>query len=313
MKIWQLSSVVIGVGVLVGVSCWGAETVVEAWWSSPAPQSLGPQSASVNPADGTCRVADTNGRQIVELGPVASPVADFSANPTSGPPPLRVNFTDASTNSPTSWSWDFGDGGTSTAQNPIHFYGTAGSYTVALTAANTGGSNTCTKSNYISASPAAGFSASPTSGTAPLSVAFADHSFGAPTSWSWDFGDGGSDTVQSPSHAYQTAGRYPVALTVTNLSGTSTASLLSCISVYPQHTLTVSAASSQFTSSSGATVNLTATAVDTEGHTIASWSWSDGGKGGRVLRSHLPEPDLHGSEYCDRQCAGHPADGDRDL
>ncbi len=77
-------------------------------------------------------------------------------SPTSAAPrpPARrrstVNFTDTSTNSPTSWSWTFGDNAAlSTAQNPSHTYTTAGTYTVALTATNAGGSNTKTKTSYI--------------------------------------------------------------------------------------------------------------------------------------------------------------------
>ncbi len=60
----------------------------------------------------------------------AAPVADFSGTPTSGTAPLAVTFTDASTNTPTAWSWTFGDSSTATAQNPSHTYIGAGSYTV---------------------------------------------------------------------------------------------------------------------------------------------------------------------------------------
>ena len=63
-----------------------------------------------------------------------------------------MSFADSSTNTPTSWFRTFGDGGTSTVKNPSHSYTTAGKYTVALTATNAGGSNTCTKSNYITVS-----------------------------------------------------------------------------------------------------------------------------------------------------------------
>ena len=77
------------------------------------------------------------------------PVADFAGSPTSGEAPLTVSFTDQSSNSPTSWSWDFGDGATSTAQNPSHQYSSAGTYTVELTAANEYGSDTETKTDYI--------------------------------------------------------------------------------------------------------------------------------------------------------------------
>jgi len=81
--------------------------------------------------------------------PVA-PVAAFSGTPTSGNHPLTVNFTDQSTNNPTSWNWDFGDGNpASTVQNPSHIYTVAGTYTVTLTVANAGGSDGEIKTNYI--------------------------------------------------------------------------------------------------------------------------------------------------------------------
>ena len=84
------------------------------------------------------------------------PVAAFSANVTSGTAPLSVLFTDATTNSPTSWSWTFGDGGTSTSQNPVHTYTVAGTYTVTLTATNVYGSDTETKTGYITVSSGGG-------------------------------------------------------------------------------------------------------------------------------------------------------------
>ena len=49
-------------------------------------------------------------------------MADFSADQTAGVYPLTVNFTDTFSNTPTAWSWDFGDGGTDTVQNPSHTY-----------------------------------------------------------------------------------------------------------------------------------------------------------------------------------------------
>ena len=79
----------------------------------------------------------------------STPVADFTANPTSGTAPLTVNFTDQSTNNPTSWQWNFGDGRTSTEQNPAHIYNSAGTRTVSLTVTNEYGTDTETKNNYI--------------------------------------------------------------------------------------------------------------------------------------------------------------------
>jgi PKD repeat protein len=84
--------------------------------------------------------------------PTLPPVADFSASPTAGAAPLQVQFVDQSTNLPTSWAWDFDNDGTidSTARNPTFTYPTAGTYTVALTATNGGGSDTKTKPSLIS-------------------------------------------------------------------------------------------------------------------------------------------------------------------
>jgi len=75
--------------------------------------------------------------------------ASFSANITAGAVSLSVNFTDQSINNPTSWQWDFGDGGKSTQQNPIHIYNNEGNYTVQLIASNDFGSDTEIKNNYI--------------------------------------------------------------------------------------------------------------------------------------------------------------------
>ena len=92
----------------------------------------------------------------VATPPPPPPVADFSASPTSGTSPLAVTFTDASTGDITNWSWDFGDGGTSTAQHPNHNYTEAGLYTVTLTTTGPGGSNSTTQTGYISVFSATG-------------------------------------------------------------------------------------------------------------------------------------------------------------
>ena len=86
--------------------------------------------------------------RTVTVGP-PRPVADFSGTPREGFAPLTVQFTDLSSNTPTSWNWDFGDGGASTEQNPSHTYGAAGTYTVKLTATNDAGSDTKEKPDYV--------------------------------------------------------------------------------------------------------------------------------------------------------------------
>jgi len=90
-----------------------------------------------------------SGYAVTSAPASAAPVADFTAMPTSGDAPLTVEFTDLSANSPTAWSWDFGDNETSTEQNPTHVYTTAGAYTVTLTASNIDGSDSAAKADYI--------------------------------------------------------------------------------------------------------------------------------------------------------------------
>ncbi len=89
----------------------------------------------------------------------SGPVAQFTANNTSIAPGGSVNFTDQSTGTPTSWSWTFpgGSPGTSTAQNPSNIvYAAAGTYDVTLTVTNAQGSNTMTKTNYITVTTGGG-------------------------------------------------------------------------------------------------------------------------------------------------------------
>jgi PKD repeat protein len=153
------------------------------------------------------------------------PLPMFSASPTSGTAPLVVTFTDESTDSPATWDWDFGDGNTSTLQNPTNTYANDGTYTVSLTEENSIGTNATTMTGYIvvgATIPTAAFTASSLTGSAPLTVQFTDSSTGSPTSWVWDFGDGSTGTAQNPSHEYTTAGTYTVSLTATNAEGSST-------------------------------------------------------------------------------------------
>jgi PKD repeat protein len=73
----------------------------------------------------------------------------------------------------------------------------------------------------LPAAPVASFTASPSSGTAPLAVQFTDTSTGSPTSWSWTFGDGATSPSQSPSHIYSEAGTFTAQLTASNDGGSS--------------------------------------------------------------------------------------------
>jgi PKD repeat protein len=88
------------------------------------------------------------------------PVAAFSGDVVTGAAPLTVTFTDASTNTPTSWAWDFDNSGTtdSTSQNPSNVYSTPGTYTVKLTATNASGSDDEIKTGYITVTSTGGIS-----------------------------------------------------------------------------------------------------------------------------------------------------------
>ncbi|MDB3926920.1 PKD domain-containing protein, partial [Flavobacteriales bacterium] len=100
--------------------------------------------------------AGTHGRGVwkIDISDNIAPIVEFSANPPEVCANQSIQFTDESVGSPTSWSWNFGDGNTSTAQNPSHIYTIAGTYSVTLTATNSNGNDTETKSSYITVHPA---------------------------------------------------------------------------------------------------------------------------------------------------------------
>jgi PKD repeat protein len=136
--------------------------------------------------------------------------------------PQTVTFTDTTTNSPTSWNWNFGDGGTSILRNPTYIYTGSGSYNVTLTTNNALGITTLQRNNYIVIPPpTVAFTATPTTGTAPLTVQFTDDSKEVET-WNWNFGDGGTSSSENPVHTYNTPDTYTVTLTANNTNSQGT-------------------------------------------------------------------------------------------
>lgn len=92
--------------------------------------------------------------QVVTEAIVLAPVANFTGSPTTICQGGSIAFTDQSSNTPTSWLWDFGDGQTSTDQYPVsHIYVSSGTFTVSLTATNAGGSDISTMTDYITVNP----------------------------------------------------------------------------------------------------------------------------------------------------------------
>ncbi|MCU7548673.1 PKD domain-containing protein [Chitinophagaceae bacterium LB-8] len=153
------------------------------------------------------------------------PVANFTSNATNGCAPIIVNFQDRSSGNPTSWKWDFGNGSTSTKQNPSTSYFTAGTYTVTLTVSNASGSNTVTKTSLITVydGPTVDFIADKTTSCAPGRIQYTDKATPSPgttnNTWFWDFGDGTSSTAQNPQHVYRSPGQFTVFLKITNDKG----------------------------------------------------------------------------------------------
>ncbi len=231
---------------------------------------------AVTAYNGTVPESDFSNEVSTQI-PFAAPTADFSASPTSGEAPLAVTFSETSTGNVTDWSWDFGDGASSTAQNPSHTYASAGSYTVSLTVSGPGGTDTATKTDHIQVSaPAPGpvtadFTANPTSGDAPLAVTFTDASSGDIGDWSWDFGDGASSTAQNPSHTYTAAGMYTASLTVTRSDGGDTDTKNVTITVTPP------APTADFTASTtSGTAPLAVTFTDASTGDVGKWLWDFG-------------------------------------
>jgi len=127
-----------------------------------------------------------------------------------------ASFTGSSSGDSPTYAWDFGDGNTSTQQNPTHTYAANGNYSVCLVATNSCGSDTSCQNVIIDCIfPVTDF----TNGTTNYTANFTDATQNAVTSWLWDFGDGNTSTQQNPSHTYQMNGTYTVCLITTNACG----------------------------------------------------------------------------------------------
>ena len=153
------------------------------------------------------------------------PVADFTATPTTVYAGETVNFTDLSTNNPTSWNWSF-SGGTptsSTTQNPQVVYNSPGTYNVSLTVSNAFGTDTKTKTDYIHVSTPSivNFTADQTIINQGEVVHFSDLSTGNPYFWLWEI-QGGTPAInyqQNPTIIFKTPGTFTVKLTVSYANG----------------------------------------------------------------------------------------------
>ena len=224
---------------------------------------------------------------VYEVG--SQPVADFSADVTSGIAPLQVRFFDGSHGSTTDWEWNFGDGSPNlSGRFPVHAYTEPGTYTVSLTVTRDEGTYTTTKENYIRVwtefpvnespyvdwdyeFPSMIFSGYPTPGE---TIDFYDDSWDVEdeiTDWAWDFGDGTTSTLQNPTHQYAVSGTYVVNLTVTDSYGS--------IGWYEEEFIVNYPPSVEFTMDptppfmAGDTITFTGTISDLDGDEIQQSSW----------------------------------------
>ncbi len=150
---------------------------------------------------------------------------NFSAIPLTGCTPLLVGFTDASIadSTITQWTWNFGDGTTSSVQNPAHTYNQAGNYAVTLTVTTDDG---CTNNSSLAPLtitaypyPTAVFSANANQLELPNDVLVLNNQSIGGNTYNWSFGDGGSSTLLSPSYLYTTVGIFQVQLIVSSQEG----------------------------------------------------------------------------------------------
>ncbi len=206
-----------------------------------------------------------------------APVASFAGAAAGN---LTVQFTDTSTSQNggiTGWQWSFGDGGTSTDQNPQHTYGQAGIYNVTLTVSDPGGSNSTVAQVNVAAPilpPVAGFSANPSGN---LTVQFTDTSTssnGGITAWAWNFGDGGTSTDKNPTHTYGQPGNFTVSLTVSDSGGNNATSGAVAVAA----PLLPPVASFSSAPAGNLTIQFTDTSTSSNGGiTGRLWSFGDGG------------------------------------
>jgi hypothetical protein len=151
-----------------------------------------------------------------------------------GCPEIRFNHIPlAGQGSTISYHWDFGDGNISSQPNPIYVYGSSNTYSVCLTIIT---DNFCMDTYCYPVVVNCGSQCDAMfgiSGNSPV-ISFNDLSTSNPAmigSWFWDFGDGGTSTLQNPTHFYAANWNYPVCLTITSIDGSCTSTYCDTIDI----------------------------------------------------------------------------------
>src|SRR6185436_16722656 len=198
----------------------------------------------------------------------SKPNAAFTVNPRDVCAFQPIQFTDNSTGNVDQWLWQFGDGGTSTSQNPSYQYQHTGYFSVTLIVWSNSCPDTIKLNNIVHIKPPiAAFAFNRDCGN-KFRIDFRNTSLGA-TAWSWDFGDGTTSTEQNPSHVYGATGSYDVTLTVTN--GICSHKTTQSIRLINEQANFIPDAD---TVCKGSTINFTS--VNINATSIASWQWDFG-------------------------------------
>jgi gliding motility-associated-like protein len=195
------------------------------WDFGDGQQATGPNPVHVytNPGTYTVKVTFTTAGGCTDSLTITNAVragiklqANFTATPLVSCAFSPIHFTDLTTGGTVdSWLWQFGDGGSSTDQNPTYLYQDTGRFTVTLIVNNNGCRDTLRIRDYITIKPPIARFIDSSGCSDPFTRKFIDRSVGA-TQWFWNFGDGNTSTQQNPVHTYASAGTYTVRLVVKN-------------------------------------------------------------------------------------------------
>ena len=254
--------------------------------------AAGTYTVKLKVTDGFGNTSATTSHSVAVASVPAAVISVQTPHPGAGD---VVSFSGASSTDTgstiTGYAWNFGDGATSTLQNPTHAYTTPGVYTVSLTITDvTLNTSTTTQSVTIHGLPTAAFSVTTARPTAGSPVSFngsaSSEPFGPIASYQWNFGDGSSGSGATPSHSYAQAGTYTAKLTVTDASS-NTASTTRTVVVVSTPTAVIATSGSTF--ATGVAVALSGAGSTDVGSSLSSYTWAfgDGAGGSGPAISHV--------------------------
>ncbi len=234
------------------------------------------------------------------------PVASFTVTPASGPAPLSLHYDGSGSSDPDgdvlTYAWNFGDSTpASSAASGFHTYTAPGTYEIRLVVTDPNGQEAMMSRSVLvtepeNEAPSAEFTAAPTSGEAPLSVAFngsaSNDPDGTTLTFEWDFGDGSTSSAPVNIHTYSSQGAYIVTLTVTDADGLSDTATTAILVTEPGNAVPVASFSADpETGFFPFDVQFDATSsYDPDGTIVAyQWDFGDGGTGSGATITHTFE------------------------